>query len=83
MRLRHPHFSLKVFAIVGESLEKRACARDSRSRMEPENASGGAIRRNPPKPIRARFRWFHLQASRHKLSHIAARDPTIPSCTIV
>ena len=63
MRLRHPHFSLKVFAIVGESLEKRACARDSRSRMEPENASGGAIRRNPPKPIRARFRWFHLQAS--------------------
>ena len=51
----HPHLSLQVLAVVGESLEKRARARDLRSHRDPENALGGANRENLAKPIRARF----------------------------
>ena len=54
-----PHFSLQIFGHVGESLEKRACARDLRLRTEPESVSGGPNRKKSPKPIRAGFRWFH------------------------
>jgi hypothetical protein len=58
VNLKTPDFSpLSKFLVgtSGESLEKRACARDLRSRMDPENVSGGANRKNPPKPISARF----------------------------
>src|ERR1019366_1363343 len=46
-----PHFSLQIFGDVRESIEKRARARDLRSRTDPENRCGGVNRKNPAKPI--------------------------------
>ena len=40
-----PPSSPSVFGPIGESLEIRACARDLRSCMDPENALGSRIRR--------------------------------------
>jgi hypothetical protein len=42
----------------------RACARDLRSRMDPESVSGGAIPKNPAKPIRARNWQVHRKGKR-------------------
>jgi hypothetical protein len=53
--LGHPHFSLQIFGDVRESIEKRACARDSRSSADPENAVSPAISRNRPFFLSARF----------------------------
>jgi hypothetical protein len=39
--LADPPFSPSVFGHLGESIEIRACARDLRSRMDPESRSGG------------------------------------------
>ena len=50
-----PPSSLSVFGLFGESLEIRACARDLRSYVDPENALGGPNPQNPAKLIRARF----------------------------
>jgi hypothetical protein len=44
-----------VFYTVWRIALIRACARDLRLRMDPEDVSYGAIRRNQAKVIRARF----------------------------
>jgi hypothetical protein len=59
-----PPTSPSVVVLTGESPEKRACARDLRLRMDPENVSYRAIRRNQAKVIRSRFCWVHLQDRR-------------------
>jgi hypothetical protein len=40
-------------------IEIRACARDLRSRMDPESAPGGSNPQNPPKPLPAQFGQVH------------------------
>ena len=50
-----PPSSPSVFGLFRESLEIRACARDLRSCVDPENTLGGPNPQNPAKPIRARF----------------------------
>ncbi len=56
-----PPSSLSVSGHLGESIEIRACARDLRSRADPENALVGVNRQNLAKPIPARFRYLHLR----------------------
>jgi hypothetical protein len=50
-----PHISRQIFGDVRESIEIGACARDSRSRADPESALVGANRQNRAEPIRARY----------------------------
>jgi len=47
-----PPSSLSVFGHRGESIEKRTCARASRSLEDPESISFGGIRPNWPIPLR-------------------------------
>jgi hypothetical protein len=54
-----PPFSPLLFEFIGESLEKRTCESDSRSRMDLENVSGGTNRKIPAKPIPVRFCQVH------------------------
>jgi hypothetical protein len=59
--------SLSDIGHLGESIEIRACARDSRSSMDPENALCGPNAQNPAKPIRARFGWVHGSSPKIRL----------------
>ena len=50
------HISVSRFPDISENRAKKsACARDSRSRADPESALFGANRQNRAKPIRVQF----------------------------
>jgi hypothetical protein len=53
----HPEELLSAFG--GIVHYPRACARDLRSRMDPESASGGAMLKSPANPVRARNWQVH------------------------
>ena len=59
-------FSPSIYVLLGESREKRACARDLRSCTDPENVSGGSNRKNSAKPIPARNWQVHRRGGRDR-----------------
>jgi hypothetical protein len=61
-----PPFRPSHNGIVRESRKIGACARDLRSRTDPENVSAGANPKNRAKPIRVRFGQVHPQGKRHR-----------------